>query len=148
MSSSELAIKHWNKAPLHHSERERYANYPWLYQAAEFHEHEGERVLEVGCGTGCDLLQFAEHGALAVGIDITPEHLRLARERVRDRARVVHGDATHIPFKAASFDYVYSHGVLHHLDHPRRMVEELFRVLRPGGRFRVHVYALWSYWPA
>jgi SAM-dependent methyltransferase len=148
VSSSQLATTHWNKAPLLYSERERYSAYPWLTKAAEFDRHKGERVLEIGCGTGCDLLQFAAHGAFPVGIDITPEHLRLARERVGNLAEVVPGDGANIPFVDASFDYVYSHGVLHHVDKPRRMVHEIFRVLRPGGRFSVHVYALWSYWPA
>jgi SAM-dependent methyltransferase len=144
MSSSELAIEHWNKTPLFISEEERYATYPWLYEAAEFRLHEGERVLEIGCGTGCDLLQFAKHGAQAVGVDITPEHLRLARERVGQLAEVREAEATRLPFPDGSFDYVYSHGVLHHIENPRRVVEEIFRVLKPGGRFNVQVYALWS----
>jgi SAM-dependent methyltransferase len=143
-SAAQLAQEHWNATPLLLSEELRYSVYPWLYEAAEFQHHRDERVLEIGCGTGCDLLQFARHGAHASGIDITPEHLRLARERVRELAEVRQGDATAIPFPADSFDYVYSHGVLHHLDQPRRMVEEIFRVLRPGGRFNIHVYAFWS----
>jgi SAM-dependent methyltransferase len=144
MSSSELAIEHWNKTPLFISEEERYATYPWLYEAAEFRLHKGERVLEIGCGTGCDLLQFAKHGAQAVGVDITPEHLRLARERIGQLAEVREAEATRLPFPDGSFDYVYSHGVLHHIENPRRVVEEIFRVLKPGGRFNVQVYALWS----
>src|SRR5436190_7965343 len=144
-SSSQLAIDHWNKTPLFISEEERYGIYPWLQEAAEFEHHNGERVLEIGCGTGCDLLQFAKHGARAVGIDITPEHLRLARERVGSRAAVTRAEATSLPFADHSFDYVYSHGVLHHIDRPRLVVDEIFRVLRPGGRFNVHVYALFSY---
>ena len=145
--ASSLAQRHWNNTPLYSEESDRCSAYPWLYDVAEFRNHAGERVLEIGCGTGCDLLQFAKHGANAVGIDITPEHIRLARERVGNLAQVLRGDGTSIPFQDESFDYVYSHGVLHHLDQPRRMVEEIFRVLRPGGRFNVHVYALWSYWP-
>jgi SAM-dependent methyltransferase len=145
-SAGELAQRHWNETPLYQLESERYSRYPWLYKAAEFRDHASERVLEIGCGTGCDLLQFAKHGANAAGIDITQEHIRLARERVGNLARVLPGSGTSIPFENGSFDYVYSHGVLHHLDQPRRMVEEIFRVLRPGGRFNVHVYALWSYW--
>ena len=50
-----------------------------------------------------------------------------------------------LPFPDASFDYVYSHGVLHHSDQPRRAVEEILRVLRPGGRFNIHVYSKYSY---
>lgn len=146
-TASFLAQRHWNESPLYLEESHRYRAYPWLYEAAEFRNHAGERVLEIGCGTGSDLLQFAKHGAIATGIDITPEHLRLARERVGSRAQVLNGDGTNIPFENETFDYVYSHGVLHHLDEPRRMVDEIFRVLRPGGRFNVHVYARWSYWP-
>lgn len=144
-SATRQAIEHWNKTPLFLAEEERYSRYPWLYEAAEFRAHRGERVLEIGCGTGADLLQFAKHGAVATGIDITPEHLRLARERVGNKAQVLCADATSIPFKTGSFDYVYSAGVLHHIDRPRQVVEEIFRLLSPGGRFNILVYAYWSY---
>lgn len=142
--AAELAIRHWDATPLYISEDERYRLYPWLYEAAEFRHHRGERVLEVGCGTGCDLVQFAKHGAIATGVDITPRHLELARDRVGGRASVVEGDGRKLPFPSATFDYVYSHGVIHHSDEPRKIVEEIFRVLRPGGCFNVHVYALIS----
>jgi SAM-dependent methyltransferase len=145
MNSTNLAIEHWNNTPLFISEEERYRVYPWLYEAAEFEKHAGQRVLEVGCGTGCDLLQFAKHGAEAIGVDITPEHLRLAKERVAQLAEVREGDATELPFPDESFDYVYSHGVLHHIETPRLVVEEIFRVLKPRGTFNVHFYALWSF---
>jgi SAM-dependent methyltransferase len=144
-SAVELAIRHWDKTPLYVSEEERYGLYPWLPETAEFSEHQGEHVLEVGCGTGCDLLQFAKHGADAVGVDITPAHLELARHRVGGLATLYEADARSLPFPDASFDYVYSHGVLHHSDEPRKIVKEIFRVLKPGGRFNVHVYALISY---
>jgi SAM-dependent methyltransferase len=146
-TSQQLAIDHWNRTPLWLPEEERYGYYPWLPEAAEFARHSGERVLEVGCGTGCDLLQFARNGARAVGLDVTPEHLRLAQQRVGNAAQLVPGSATAIPFPDGHFDYVYSHGVLHHIDQPRRAVEEIFRVLRPGGRFNIHVYSRWSYVP-
>lgn len=145
-SASELAQAHWNETPLFFSEQERYATYPWLYEAAEFSRHAGERVLEVGCGTGCDLLQFAKHGAIATGVDLTQKHLELARERVAGRATVMKGDATALPFPDASFDYVYSHGVIHHCSEPGRAAKEILRVLRPGGRFNVQLYAKWSAW--
>jgi SAM-dependent methyltransferase len=143
--AAELAQSHWNETPLFLTEEERYSTYPWLYDAAEFRKHQGEKVLEVGCGTGSDLLQFAKHGAVATGVDLTTKHVELARGRVGNLAIVCEADARHLPFEDASFDFVYSHGVLHHSDEPEKIVYEMLRVLRPGGRFNVHVYALWSY---
>lgn len=145
LSAADLAVTHWNTTPLYVSEEERYSIFPWLYEAAEFRHHRGERVLEIGCGTGCDLLQFALHGAHAIGVDITPRHLELAQRRVSSLATVLQADGRNLPFPDGSFDYIYSHGVLHHTDEPRRVIQEIFRVLRPGGRFNVHVYALFSY---
>jgi len=151
-AASHLAQQHWNQTPLFLSEDERYRIYPWLYEAAEFRRHAGHKVLEVGCGTGCDLLQFALHGARAFGIDITEEHLRLARERIAGRAgvqaglwyEVRYGDGREIPFADGAFDYVYSHGVMHHSDEPEKFAAEILRVLKPGGAFNVHVYAKYS----
>jgi len=147
LSAADLARAHWNETPLYVSEEARYGLYKWLPEAAEFSHHAGHKVLEVGCGTGNDLLQFAKNGAEAYGIDITEEHLRLATLRVGDRARVLYGDAREIPFHDDTFDYVYSHGVLHHSDEPQRIVQEILRVLKPCGRFNIHVYSKWSYFP-
>jgi SAM-dependent methyltransferase len=144
VDSRQLAIEHWDRTPLYVSEHDRYSIMPWLYLAAEFEQHRGERVLEIGCGTGCDLLQFRKHGATAVGVDVTPEHLRLAQKRNDNAVFLCRADARRLPFRDESFDYVYSHGVLHHIEQPRQTVKEIFRVLRPGGRFNIHVYALWS----
>ena len=143
--ASALAQQHWNETPLYLKEVERYSVYPWLYEAAEFRKHAGERVLEIGCGTGCDLLQFAKHGAIATGIDITDRHLELAANRIEGRAQLLKADARKLPFPDGSFDYVYSHGVIHHSDDPRGISNEILRVLRSGGRFNIHVYAEWSY---
>jgi ubiquinone/menaquinone biosynthesis C-methylase UbiE len=146
--AASLAQGHWNETPLFYSAEERYRIYPWLPKAAEFAGHAGEMVLEVGCGTGCDLLQFALNGASAHGIDITEEHLRLAKQRVGDRAVVKYGDGRNIPYPDNHFDYVYSHGVLMVSDQPQKMVSEILRVLKPGGTFNIHVYAKWSYFTA
>jgi SAM-dependent methyltransferase len=142
--AARLAQSHWNETPLFLTEEERYSTYPWLYEVAEFRKHHGDKVLEIGCGTGSDLLQFAKHGALATGIDLTTRHVELARKRIGDLAIVHEADARHLPLGDESFDYVYSHGVLHHIDEPEQVVREMFRVLRRGGRINVHVYALWS----
>src|SRR5258708_38502182 len=79
MNAAGLAQAHWNNAPLYFSEEQRYSDYPWLCEAAEFRHHAGERVLEVGCGSVCDLLQVARNGAIATRVDLTQKHPSPAR---------------------------------------------------------------------
>jgi SAM-dependent methyltransferase len=143
--AAQLAQAHWNETPLFLTEQERYSTYPWLYDVAEFRNHARDKVLEIGCGTGADLLQFAKHGAIATGVDVTARHVELARKRLGNLAVVLQADMRHLPLEDESFDYIYSHGVLHHSDEPEKVVREISRVLRPGGRVNIHVYAFWSY---
>jgi ubiquinone/menaquinone biosynthesis C-methylase UbiE len=145
MDAAQLAQDHWNETPLFLTEQERYSTYPWLYEVAEFKKHAGDKVLEIGCGTGADLLQFARHGAIATGIDLTSGHVELARKRLGGLAQIYQADMRKLPFANNSFDYIYCHGVLHHSDDPEKAISEMFRVLRPGGRINIHVYAFWSY---
>jgi ubiquinone/menaquinone biosynthesis C-methylase UbiE len=95
----------------------------------------GRRALELGCGTGVFLERVAPCGARIVGLDLSPELLAKARARLGDVASVSlqRGNAEALPFATASFDVVYGSSVLHHLDLDRAL-QEVFRVLRPGGR--------------
>src|SRR5262249_10262675 len=126
-------------------ERYRYQVYArWMPEVMEFAKHAGERVLEVGGGMGTDLAQFASHGALVTDVDLSAGHLQLAQENFRLRGlggAFMHHDAESLPFDDASFDLVYSNGVLHHTPNTRRAVAEIRRVLRPGGRVIAMVYA-------
>jgi glycosyltransferase involved in cell wall biosynthesis/ubiquinone/menaquinone biosynthesis C-methylase UbiE len=126
-------------------ERYRYETYaPWMPRVMEFAKHAGEQVLEVGGGMGTDLAQFAKNGAVVTDVDLSGGHLEIARENFRLRAldgRFVHHDAESLPFENDTFDLVYSNGVIHHTPNTGRMVAEIFRVLKPGGRAIVMVYA-------
>jgi ubiquinone/menaquinone biosynthesis C-methylase UbiE len=108
-------------------------------------------VLEVGGGLGTDLAQFARHGALVTDFDLSAGHLTLARENFALRGlpcEFFHGDAEALPFDDDSFDVIYSNGVIHHTPNTQRVIEQMHRVLRPGGRIIVMVYAenSWNYW--
>ena len=133
-------------------EKHRYAVYaPWMPETMEFARHAGHDVLEIGGGIGTDLAQFAGQGASVTDVDLAAAHLELARENFRLRGlqgRFFHHDAESLPFADRSFDLVYSNGVLHHTPNTVRVVREIFRVLRPGGRAIVMVYAenSWHYW--
>jgi ubiquinone/menaquinone biosynthesis C-methylase UbiE len=126
-------------------ERYRYHDYaPWMPEVMEFAAHAGEQVLEIGGGMGTDLAQFARHGAIVTDVDLSEGHLRLAEENFRLRGltgRFVHHDAESLPFDEATFDLVYSNGVIHHTPNTARTVAEMHRVLKPGGRAIVMVYA-------
>jgi glycosyltransferase involved in cell wall biosynthesis/ubiquinone/menaquinone biosynthesis C-methylase UbiE len=126
-------------------ERYRHDVYaPWMPGVMEFSGHAGENVLEVGGGLGTDLAQFAKHGAMVTDVDLSQGHLQLAQENFRLRGlvgRFVHHDAEALPFDDGTFDLVYSNGVLHHTPNTARAVAEIFRVLKPGGRVIVMVYA-------
>jgi ubiquinone/menaquinone biosynthesis C-methylase UbiE len=133
-------------------ETHRYGVYaPWMPVTMEFAEHAGEDVLEIGGGMGTDLAQFARRGAHVTDLDLSAGHLVLAAENFRLRGlkgRFIHHDAETLPFPDASFDLVYSNGVIHHTPNTACVVREIFRVLKPGGRTIVMVYAESSlhYW--
>ena len=126
-------------------ERYRYEAYaPWMPRVMEFAEHAGEQVLEIGGGMGTDLAQFARNGANVTDVDLSGGHLQIAQENFRLRGLAgtfVHHDAEALPFERDTFDLVYSNGVIHHTPNTKRTVAEILRVLKPGGRAIVMVYA-------
>jgi ubiquinone/menaquinone biosynthesis C-methylase UbiE len=108
-----------------------------------FHELAGRDVLEVGCGTGVHARLLAEAGAHVTAIDLTPTAVELTRRRLELHgleAEVLETDAEQLPFADASFDFVWSWGVIHHSHDTDRAIREIARVLRPGGRFVFMVY--------
>jgi ubiquinone/menaquinone biosynthesis C-methylase UbiE len=135
-------------------ERHRYQEYaPWMPSVMGFEQFAGKELLEVGCGMGTDLLQFARGGATCTGVDLTPRSIELSRLHFalyHQRARFLLADAERLPFADESFDAVYSNGVLHHTPRTEEAVREIHRVLRPGGTARVMLYHRNSlhYWGA
>lgn len=123
--------------------RFRYDTQPFMRSLMEFDNFRGKRLLEIGCGLGTDLLQFARGGALVTGVDLTPASIDLVRKRfalegVPGNAQVA--DAEHLPFPDNSFDVVYSFGVLHHTPNTQKAIDEVHRVLKPGGRIIIMLY--------
>jgi ubiquinone/menaquinone biosynthesis C-methylase UbiE len=124
--------------------RFRYVDYgPWMPEVAGFRRHGGELILEVGCGMGTDLLEFAKGGARVVGLDLTRRHLELAARRFAffgQEGRFHEGDAERLPFRDDSFDFVYSNGVLHHTPDTAKAIREIHRVLKPGKSATILLY--------
>jgi SAM-dependent methyltransferase len=133
-------------------ERHRYTEYaPWMRSVMGFDSFAGARLLEIGCGMGTDLLQFARGGARCTGVDLTPRSIQITRHRFalyNLPGDFMIADGEHLPFADASFDVVYSNGVLHHTPDTERAVREAHRVLRAGGIAKVMLYHRHSlnYW--
>src|SRR5215831_7393756 len=125
-------------------EHHRYTEYaPWMPEVMGFDQFAGQRLLEVGCGMGTDLLQFARGGAHVTGVDLTPRSIEISRKHFEvygERGDFGITDGESLPFADESFDVVYSNGVLHHTPDTERAVREIHRVLRSGGLARVMLY--------
>jgi SAM-dependent methyltransferase len=124
-------------------ERHRYTLEPHIPEMACFDDWRGADVLEVGCGIGTDASRFAAAGARYTGIDQADRAIELARCRFDLdglEGTFLRADATALPFADGSFDLVYSHGVIHHIFNTEGAVNEIYRVLRPGGVTVVMVY--------
>jgi SAM-dependent methyltransferase len=101
----------------------------------------GDRVLDIGCGNGATTIEAARRvrpGGLAIGIDLSPPMLDLARERATSagvrEAEFVQDDAQTHSFTAGEFDAVVSRFGLMFFDDPQAAFANLGRALRPGGR--------------
>lgn len=109
-------------------------DYGWLY---------GKKVLEVGCGLGTMCQEFASQGALVTAVDISNSAVELTKKRLELfglKANIMGGDAENLPFGDNKFDYIFSWGVLHHIPDTKRAIDEVYRVLKPGGKIGIMLY--------
>lgn len=160
-------VDYWNRQPcnVNHSASQigsltyfeevtakRYRAEPHILDFAGFHLWRGKRVLEIGCGIGTDAEQFARHGAVYTGIDISQASLDLCRQRFD--ALDLQGvfleksvaDIDHL-LELEPFDLVYSYGVLHHFPNIQQNINNIAGLLLPHGELRFMVYARdsWKY---
>lgn len=115
---------------------------------ARFHEAEGQDVLEIGVGMGADHIELPRSRPRSLtGIDLTPRAVEHTKRRLAIlglTSDVVTADAEQLPFNDASFDVVYSWGVLHHSPNTPEALNQVHRVLRPNGIARIMIYHKYS----
>jgi ArsR family transcriptional regulator len=112
--------------------------------------HDGlKNVLDAGTGTGRMLELLAPYIKRGIGIDVSPDMLAIARDRLMNagalHCQVRRGDVYRLPFADgemdAGFDAVVFHQVLHYLDDPQAALREAIRVAKPGGRILIADFA-------
>lgn len=152
---------YWDRRPcnIRHSPRElgtpeyfdevearKYFVEPHIPGFAQHRRWTGKRVLEIGCGIGTDAVNFARAGADYTAIELSSESLAVAKKRfevfgLTGRFFAGNGERLTEVVPPASFDLVYSFGVIHHTPDQRSVVAEARKVIRPDGEFRIMVYA-------
>ncbi len=101
-----------------------------------------EHILDVGCGTAVFATRVLERfpQTRVCGLDLSPGMLLQGQERLRcatGRMNLVQGDSERLPFASNTFDAVTCAHSFHHYPHQERVVAEMHRVLRPGGRLLI-----------
>jgi SAM-dependent methyltransferase len=138
-----LYLKGAQEAAYAAQEARRYELEPYILTFADFAGARDRDVLEIGVGLGADHQRFAAAGARLTGVDLTDRAVAHTRQRLAAlglRSRLQSADAENLPFDDASFDVVYSWGVLHHSPDTPKAIDEVWRVLRPGGTARIMIY--------
>lgn len=111
-------------------------NHVWLLN--ELGDVSGKKILDVGCGTG-ELLYVFENGYKNVeahGLDISPKMLEKAKERTSN-VEYKEGNVEKLPYDNDTFDIVVNSASFHHYENPQKALEEMRRVLKPGGKLYV-----------
>lgn len=123
----------------------------WIPKLLEFSRHSGEMVLGLGEGLGTDWVQYASRGAKFIACSPIQDHLDALRKHFNLRgqnARFIHAPPQALPFDASSIDVVCVQGMIGELTRSPYAVDEIYRVLRPGGKVIVVASAKYdaSYW--
>lgn len=153
MSKQNKIREFWNKAvpmtfvdkPKTYEEKRkfRYDLQDYMHDVFKFENFKGKHVLEIGVGGGLDTSEFLRNGAEVVSIDFSELSVKNSSQMIREaglNANIFLCDAKLIPFNDAQFDTVYSYGVIHHIPGVENVLEEIYRLLRPGGTFTGMVY--------
>jgi ubiquinone/menaquinone biosynthesis C-methylase UbiE len=121
----------------------RFANEPYVPTLIDSFARQGVRVLEIGCGLGSDSRYMAKRGTKITSLDLSFSNVSSTIQGMRLlglSGRGVCSDAENLPFATNTFDTVYSFGVLHHTPDTKKAIDEVYRVLKPGGKAVVMLY--------
>jgi SAM-dependent methyltransferase len=109
----------------------------WIPKLLEFAKHAGEKLLGVGHGLGTDWVQYAQNGASVIVCSPAVAQLELVRRNFDLRrlpGRFIQAEPTSLPLEPNSIDVVCISSLHHGIDKPEQVIEEVYRVLKPGGK--------------
>lgn len=150
----------WNASPcggsqsLEERKLQRYQMEPWIPEILKKIAGAHSNILEVGCGQGIDAFVLCSElsgSGRYVGVDYSDESVAIARKTLKEVISEMNvqptfkvGNAENLEFGDEGIECVYSIGVLHHTHDERKAIEEIYRVLAPGGKAYIWLYRKWS----
>ena len=157
----ELVKEYWNNQPcnINHSdineynkkyfdevEKRKYFVESHIPLFAQFSQWKNKKVLEIGCGIGTDAVNFTRNGCIYTGIELSDSSLDITKKRfeiynLTGTFDIVNAESSEEMSKFRDFDLVYSFGVIHHTEHPHKIVKNVYDTLKPGGMFKLMLYA-------
>ncbi|MFC1612616.1 class I SAM-dependent methyltransferase [Patescibacteria group bacterium] len=120
-----------------------HTGYPLLSNLVDYQALRGKKVLDIAVGTGWTTEQFCRAGADVTAIDLTPRAVEITKRRLALNnlyANVIEGDQENLQFPDESFDYVMAWGCLMHSPNTQKAINEIHRVLKPGGKTGAMMY--------
>ncbi len=116
----------WGAAPCHSAK----------LTAELFSKKELKNILIPGIGYGRNVQPFLESGMNITGIEISESAISMASKYLGDKATIYHGSVNAMPYDSKTYDGIYSHALIHLLDHPTRLqfIKNCFKQLSPNGR--------------
>lgn len=125
----------------------RYELQDYMFKAIPFSRFKRQRVLELGCGSGIDALEFARNGAYVTALDFTEKAILQSEENKRQcemrypiNCDFKKQDLTKLDLPSKNYDLIYCFGVLHHIKDPEPIIEKCYNALRYDGQIIAMLY--------
>ena len=134
-------------------EKRKFFVEPHLVQFADFPSVKGQTIMEIGCGLGTTMVNFAKAGAKKItAIDLSDASIYLAKQNaevngVNEIVDFYNVDAEELSQHSPKeyYDLIFSFGVIHHSPHPEKILKEVHKFLSPNGKLKIMLYHRYSW---
>lgn len=131
-------------------EQKKFFVEPHILSFTDFSQWKDKTVLEIGCGIGTAAINFAKHGAIYTGIELSEESLKLTKQRFNvyeQQGNFYSGNAEQLSdfLPEQKFDLIYSFGVIHHTPNPKNVINQLQKYMHSSSVLKIMVYAKHSW---
>lgn len=139
MREKEKSIRHFDRSAAEYDSSfdGRFVKVMYQPLLEEIEKEKGGKLLDVGCGNGNILYRLVNGRRKLYGIDLSKNMVEESRKRLKGDADIKAADAEHIPYNDDTFDILICNASFHHYPHPQKVLTEMKRVLKNGGKLLI-----------